>query len=118
MHSKLWYTYLATDLAAISLKPHNGKLARTIYERFPWCTYKGVDGCLRVHQLKYNQVISIKSPVAESDEVECELTDCFYLDGDKFAALIFGSSKRYRCPKDIKNKIREFYVTSYRGKKI
>lgn len=64
-----------------------------IYATFPSAPDKGWHACLRMHQLKYNEVVTIKEsqnkkasinspdyPEQDNPEVECEVSNLFYFD--------------------------------------
>ncbi len=50
------------------------------YDEFPSAPDKGYYSCLRIHQLKYNEVVTVKSAPYGRAEVECEVSNLFYLD--------------------------------------
>ena len=50
------------------------------YTEFPFAPDKGYYACLRMHQLKFNEVVTIRSPLKNAQEVECEVSNLFYLD--------------------------------------
>ena len=70
------------DVAAASLKRYTSGNVRRVYERFTWAPDKGACSCMRVHQVKYNEVVTLKPSPPHNEEVECEVSHLFYLDGD------------------------------------
>ena len=48
------------DVAAASLKRYTSGNVRRVYERFTWAPDKGACSCMRVHQVKYNEVVTLK----------------------------------------------------------
>lgn len=51
------------------------------YEEFPCAPDKGWHSCLRMHQLKCNEVVTIKPGRCTKEELECEVSNLFALDG-------------------------------------
>jgi hypothetical protein len=66
------------DVAGKPLSRQTGSL-KSHYKNFPFAPDKGHGSCSRVHQLKYNEIVTIVSdPLA--DEVKCVASNFYYLD--------------------------------------
>lgn len=62
------------------------------YNQFPYSPYKGLSACLRIHQLKFNELVKVVTCL--KDEVECEVPHFFYKGSDNKEYKTFWVLKR------------------------
>ena len=82
------------DLSGTPLARYASHPLARHYESFSFAPDKGFFGCLRMHQLKYNEVVLIKSAEKGNEEVECEVLNLFYVDGKQIKRSNFWMLKK------------------------
>ncbi len=85
------------------------KELENFYRSFPSAPDKGYFGCLRIHQLKFNEIVkvlSIEGPVAE-----CEVSNLYYLDTYHKKRKNFWLLKKYlRSLPDLEKKMNTVFI--------
>ena len=73
----------------------------SLYEQLPWAPDKCFLGCLRIHQLKFNELVTIKRHTSEH-EYECMASNFIYTDSEGSNTSTFWVLKKHLIPaKDI-----------------
>ena len=68
------------------------------YQELPFAPDKGFLSCLRMHQLKFNEVVTVTSPVKKNAEVQCDVSNLFYLDHRRKKRKSFWILKKHIMP--------------------
>ncbi len=81
------------DTASKPLATYKGMSVAAQYNNFPWAPDKGFSSCPRMHQLKFNEVVTITSDPA-LDEVECTAFNFYYRDNRNKQQRTFWTLKK------------------------
>lgn len=86
------------DVSGTALREFSASPVAHYYQEFSFAPDKGWSACLRMHQLKYNEVVLIKPGSCKGEEVECEVLNLFALDSRKKKRNSFWLLKKYLMP--------------------
>ena len=83
------------DASAMPLSEYGEVVS--LYERLPSAPDKGVCGCLRIHQLKCNELVTIKRQTSEH-EYECKASNFIYTNTEGKQSSTFWILKKHLIP--------------------